>query len=402
MNVLIVISKLSIGGFSSSLLNFLQCMKGHQEIELTLLMLENEDSELEKGIPEFVKVIKLDKMHYKNWNISDIGVFYAHYKYVFFEYYYRYLKRGIIPQKYVREFAQIKLSNKAKKLCNDFSFVKDYDVVISWEEEFCNYVMVNHMPVKHKIGYIHPNYVEAYFSPKVDSRYLRNMERVVTISESCCETLKVVFPECSKKIVCIPNRISRQYYLSMADEPISELRQSEICFLTVARIVDYHKAVFRIVSLTKRLKENGKKIKWYVIGDGPDLAEMKRRIQAEGLQDDVICLGVMSNPYPYMKQADLYIQQSHYEGRPVSVDESLLLGVPALVTNYSSAHEQIDDGHTGWVVDDDENEIYKKLVEVIDHPDMIEAAKQRLRERSNEAMEDCSAMISVLKEVVAE
>lgn len=401
MNVLIVITKLYIGGFSSSLLNFLHCMEKHQNIKIALLMLENEESELEKGIPSNVNVIKLKEQEYKNWDISDIAMFYAHYRYVFIEYYYKYFKKKPIPQKYIREFAQIKLSNRAKKMCNDFSFVEDYDVVISWEEEFCNYVMVNHMPAKHKIGYIHPNYIEAYFSKSVDDGYLAKMERIITVSDSCRDTLKSVFPRYSEKIECIPNRINRQYYLNLAENENLHLNQGELCFLTVARIVDYHKAVFRIVSLAKRLKDNGKKVRWYVIGDGPDLTEMRKRIKKAGLQNEVICLGALNNPYPYMKQADLYIQQSHYEGRPVSVDESLLLGVPALITNYSSAHEQIDDGITGWIVDDDETAIYKKLEELIDNPQKIEDVKNEVKMRSNSEMEDCSAMISMLNSVIS-
>lgn len=402
MNILIIISKFYIGGFSSSLLNFLHCMEKYQDIQITLLMLENEASNLEKEIPGFVNVIKLDELKYKKWNKSNINLFIANYKYVFFECIYKYFMKQPIPQKFVREFAQVKQSNKAKKLCNDFSFVDSYDVVVSWEEEFCNYVMVNHMSAKHKIGYIHPNYTEANFCKRVDNKYLKKMDRIVTISESCCSTLKAVFPQYSQKIICIPNRINHQYYFALANSEDPHMSQSEICCLTVARIVDYHKAVFRIVSLTKKLKDNGKIIKWYVIGDGQDLDEMRKRIKKDGLEDNVICLGAMNNPYPYMKRADLYIQQSHYEGRPVSVDESLILGVPALITNYSSAHEQINEDITGWIVDDDEEAIYMKLEELVDNPKKIEKAKKELKIRCNAEMEDCSAMISMLKNVIAE
>ncbi len=401
MKVLIVLSHLYMGGFSKSLINFLHCIQRYPELKIALLMLENCPTSLESQIPDGVEVVHMDLQYADGWK-GKLSLEYQHYKYFFFEMLYGRIKKSPIPTLYVREYAQAKLRDRAHRVINDFSFLMDYDCVISWEECFCNYVMVDHMPAKHKIGYIHPNYLEGGFSAQIDRPYLKKMDRIVTISESCESTLKSVFPEFADKIVCIPNRLNRAYYQRMAAEYEPNLPHDTLNFLTVARALDSHKAVFRMVPLLKRLRTDGLAVRWYFIGDGADMKELKRRIKETNLEDFLICLGEMDNPCPYIAKADLYVQQSYAEGRPVSVDEAIILATPALITDYSSAYEQVENGVTGWVVNNDEGAIYRQLKMLVEHPEMLQRAQEKLSQRSNEAFEDCTPMMNMLREVCGE
>ena len=63
------------------------------------------------------------------------------------------------------------------------------------------------------------------------------------------------------------------------------------------------------------------------------------------------------NPYPYIKAADLMCMPSRYEGKPMVVTESMILGTPPVVTEYLSSHEQIKNGVEGIIVNNDDTSI---------------------------------------------
>ena len=53
-------------------------------------------------------------------------------------------------------------------------------------------------------------------------------------------------------------------------------------------------------------------------------------------------MGVKENPYPYIKKADIYVQPSRYEGKSIAIDEAKILKKPIVVTNFSTAKDQIE------------------------------------------------------------
>jgi glycosyltransferase involved in cell wall biosynthesis len=67
----------------------------------------------------------------------------------------------------------------------------------------------------------------------------------------------------------------------------------------------------------------------------------------------VIILGKKTNPYPYIKQCDIYVQPSRYEGKSVTVREAQILCKPVVVTNYTTAPSQVKDGIDGVIVPTD-------------------------------------------------
>ena len=68
------------------------------------------------------------------------------------------------------------------------------------------------------------------------------------------------------------------------------------------------------------------------------------------MENHVILLGKRSNPYPYIKACDIYVQPSRYEGKSVTVREAQMLCKPVVVTNYPTAKSQVKDGIDGVIV----------------------------------------------------
>ena len=61
-------------------------------------------------------------------------------------------------------------------------------------------------------------------------------------------------------------------------------------------------------------------------------------------------MGERANPYPYLKACDVYLQPSRFEGKSIAVDEAMVMCRPILLTDFSTAADQINSGENGMIV----------------------------------------------------
>ena len=83
------------------------------------------------------------------------------------------------------------------------------------------------------------------------------------------------------------------------------------------------------------------------------------------MEEFVIILGKKDNPYPYIKNCDIYIQPSRFEGNAVTVHEAQLLKKPVVITNYETAKSQLKDGIDGIIVPMDNEKCAQGIVELL-------------------------------------
>jgi glycosyltransferase involved in cell wall biosynthesis len=142
-----------------------------------------------------------------------------------------------------------------------------------------------------------------------------------------------------------------------------------------------------------KLKEENliENFRWYIIGDGSDLDKLKKMITENILDKFITVLGPRNNPLPYVALMDMFFLPSRYEGKPMAVTEAQMLGVPALVTAYASAEEQIENGIDGIILENTDDAVYAGLKKIIDGKNKINVMKQKAynRDYSNkEVIED--------------
>ena len=105
-----------------------------------------------------------------------------------------------------------------------------------------------------------------------------------------------------------------------------------------------------VPDICRRILRSGINVRWYLIGFGSDEALIQRKIVECGMEDHVVILGKKTNPYPYIKACDLYVQPSRYEGNSVSVHEAQILGKPVVITDYATSASQLENGIDGIIV----------------------------------------------------
>lgn len=278
-------------------------------------------------------------------------------------------------------------SSKSHKLGQQYLEMKDVDFYRDIEEEYdvaiaflegqqCKYV-ANHVKAKRKIAWIHIDYKASGFRPEYDIDSMRKFDSIVTVSEQCLKSYQEAFPELADRCVYIENILSKERLCMLAQKESNglNLRSEDIKLVSTCRISFSAKGLDRAVRAISCAHKEGivnfERLQWYIVGAGNDFEALKNLIEAEGLERQIHLLGMKTNPYPYLKGMDLFFLPSIWEGKPMAVTEAQILGLPALVTHYSSADEQIRDGVDGMVVDNSEEGVYQGIKFILEHPEKI-------------------------------
>ena len=227
---------------------------------------------------------------------------------------------------------------------------KKYDVAVAYTSNEIMHFVSEKVDADKKIVWIHNDFKSAGHSLKYDHDCFKNME-LVTISDECARIVEDQLSDLDKEIHCIANITSSNATRRRADEFFPEEFDRD-CFkiLSIGRL-NNQKGFDLAVEAASLLRDKGLVFKWFFIGDGELYESLSKMITEKNLEDTCILLGTRENPYPYIKNCDLFAQTSRYEGKSVVLDEAKILAAPILVTNYPTVHDQIVDGKEGYIVE---------------------------------------------------
>lgn len=265
----------------------------------------------------------------------------------------------------------------------------EYDLAISFLNPH-NYV-VDKVRAKKKICWIHTDYTRIDISVDQELPVWNAYDHIISISSDVTKTFLQVFPSLSGKIVEMENILSPVFVRKRAElisenEVEKEIPQEEgvIRLLSVGRFCEaknYDNVPDICQEINSKLKTQNSKlrIKWFLIGFGGDETLIRQKIEESRMQDNVIILGKKSNPYPYIKACNIYVQPSRYEGKSVTVREAQMLCKPVVVTNYPTAKSQIQDGIDGRIVPMDNEGCATGIVDFILNSKLQEQIREYLR-----------------------
>lgn len=140
-----------------------------------------------------------------------------------------------------------------------------------------------------------------------------------------------------------------------------------IRFVMTARFSN-QKDQMSLIRAAKNLPINQYQISF--VGDGPNLVECKRLVDELGLTSSIKFCGFQRNVPPFLKENDVYVLTSHYEGLPLSVIEAMSYGMPIIASDVGGNEELIKNKENGFLVHNVE-ELTKSLSFFINNPDKI-------------------------------
>ena len=343
--VLIIHHSMEIGGAESSLLGLLQSID-YSLVSVDLLLL-SPVGELMDLIPPLVHILDTPKA-YKSL-VSPIK---------------ESVKSGSIGIASARLCGKAVVSRKknyndkvylTKQYCHRYSLPflpkikKKYDLAISFIDP--HYIIGNKVDARVKMSWLHTDFSRIDVVDKLDFNMWNMSDYIVNVSDSCKNAFDKVHPDLKKKSIVIENILSKSFVLSQANafDASKEMMAKGVKFLSVGRFSE-QKNFDNVPDICRRLRQYGLDVTWYIIGYGGDDQLIRDRIAESGMEDYVIILGKKTNPYPYIKFCDIYIQPSRYEGKCVTVREAQILNKPVIITNYTTAYSQLTDGVDGIIV----------------------------------------------------
>lgn len=207
----------------------------------------------------------------------------------------------------------------------------------------------------------------------------RRAEKVISVSEALAEKLKAYRPMYAGKIIAVNNLIDVAGVREKSLETPETVFPKD-CFNIVScgRLASAKGMDLAVAACAKLVNDGLTDIRWWIVGGGPEEPSLRAQIRALGVERYVTLLGMQDDPYPYIRQADLYVQPSRFEGHCVTVLEARLLAVPILATR-NAAEEQIEDGKTGRLCKPDSASIADAAAELYRMPELRQAFRDALR-----------------------
>ena len=225
---------------------------------------------------------------------------------------------------------------------------RTYDLAISFLTP--HYYVRERAKARKYAAWIHTDYTALSFDRRAELEMWSGYDTICGVSEQVSRGFQTSFPELAGKVRTIENILSKGLIDAQAREIQTEMKSDGVVsLLSVGRFCDA-KNFDNVPDICRRLVGDGLDVKWYLIGYGGDEPLIRQKIAEAGMQDRVIILGKKDNPYPYMRDCDLYVQPSRYEGKAVTVREAQLLGKPVVITDYATSASQLEDGVDGVIV----------------------------------------------------
>lgn len=161
-------------------------------------------------------------------------------------------------------------------------------------------------------------------------------------------------------VILIENGIPCDEIKCKTDFKISDI----IHVVQVSRIFFHQKrqdlAVHALSLLKSRLNDelnyqdsklNMRKCVMHFVGDGPDMSQLKEMVNQLGLENDVVFEGYKDRNwvFEHLRDYDLFLQPSDYEGFGLTVAEACAAKLPVLVSDIDGPLEIINGGKLGMV-----------------------------------------------------
>ena len=212
-----------------------------------------------------------------------------------------------------------------------------------------------------------------------DTYGYKKADKIIAVSEKLAERLRLYRPQYRDQIIAVNNLIDTAGVREKSLESLEAVFSKDCFNIVSCGRLSPAKGMDIAIAACARLVQNGyTDIHWWIVGGGPEEASLRAQIHVLGMEGYVTLLGMQSNPYPYIAQADLYVQPSRFEGYCGTILEARLLAVPILATR-NAAEEQIVNDETGSLCDSSAASIADAAALLYREPERRQAFRDALR-----------------------
>ena len=244
---------------------------------------------------------------------------------------------------------------------------KKYDIAISYAQGVPTFYVAEKVCAKKKLAWVNVSYKLEYEDRAFQEQFYDKYNKIVAVSDSAKNIFLETFPKYTDKLEIIYDINDANFIRRMSEQGQSyNDNYTGLRILTIGRLAN-QKGYDIALEACKILKEKGVEFKWYSLGIGPLKEEIEKYINENNLENNFKLLGVKSNPYPFIKDCDIYVQTSRFEGFGIAIAEARMLNKPVVTTRFDAVYNQMKDRKNGLVVDMNSQGIVNGILELINN-----------------------------------
>lgn len=401
--ILFVINTLGQAGAETALLSLLQTLareKGEARYEISLYVLTGQ-GEMASRLPADVRL--LNKKYREESVLTAKGR--------------KYLKKTVLKAMFTRGTVVKLFPYLVKNTCamlgkkrllpdkllwrvlSDGGMVlpEEYDLAVSYLEGGAAYFVADHVKAAKKAAFIHVDYEKAGYTRALDKDCYLAFDKIFTVSDEVREAFLKAYQELPDKTEVFHNILNKEEIVRRAEEGEGFTDGfTGMRLLSVGRLTA-QKAFEVSVDAMKRLKDAGKNVRWYVLGEGDQRKKLQEQIDVLGLTEDFILYGAVNNPYPFMKQADIYVHASRFEGKSIAIQEAQILGKPMVVSDCSGNREQVCHGRDGLMCGLTPDSLAENIMLLLEDEALRGKLGAAAAKKNADAAEEIQKLLSMLK-----
>lgn len=242
----------------------------------------------------------------------------------------------------IRPLAALRL----RRLAKQHDVICDFDFSLRHVAGSCDvpWFGVSHFSLAARLGGKSGRYVARRV--KHYSRY----SAIAVLTPAMLREAQALFSVSGPEIVELPNVIDVDALRRAARAPIE--RPADSFIVSVARLDEGQKDHKTLLRAYAQARERGRcRAALVLIGEGRDRHELERLAAELGIGAAVHFLGFCANPSPYIRQAELLVLSSRYEGFGMVLGEAMALGTPVLSADCPTGpRDLLEDGKAGLLV----------------------------------------------------
>lgn len=362
--------KMDIGGIEKAALSVLGLLDSSKyDVDYYYKRGSNEKvGELMKYVPKWINKIEIDipnKSNYRTYFITkqERLNFFMNYIQSYF---------------YRNSDMEIQYSILAKR---SVKIKQEYDLAISFDapKSYGMFYTIEGINAKKKILWVHGDIKkESAVTPLIEE-YYSSYDKIVTVSQEAKKILLESFPKFKDKVDVVYNYVNHNEIRNLArKEIINPFENYKGLKITSVSRLSLDKGMMMAAQCCKKLVENNIDVRWVLCGDGSQKEKIERFINENNLSDSFILVGNKVNPYPYIKECDIFVQPSIREGFCTTTNEAKVLCKPVVTTDVCGMREQFENNVTGLIVDISVDALYEGIKKLNDDNDLINKIQYKL------------------------
>lgn len=198
---------------------------------------------------------------------------------------------------------------------------------------------------------------------------------------------------------CFQKKSSILYNIVDADKVIERMRLDANAYsydvVYLGRLL-FPKNPQRLLDVFEKVVAMRPDAKLGIIGTGNLEQELREIVEAKGLQKNISFLGFQSNPYKMLHDAKIMLMTSRWEGLPMCVLESMVLGVPVVSTPTDGVKEVVQSGENGFLGETNEV-LAEAVIDLLDNEEKRALMGSRAQQHIMKVMDKQRYKTALLK-----